>query len=511
MLDSRSRGLLNELITKLRQGEHNIEILRIVLCENPDFDPYQAFHQLCTVHTGSLIPKDIFEFLSAKGISASDTDLYLLVKQYSSELNGRMSLDDFFQLVLPSTNPTLRSIASGRCLAHRRRLSSTVEFSIAKVLESELNFQRDLEIIKAKIANQTGFSTLRAFNTLDRRSKGFISEDDLVEFCRDYGILLLEQDLDDILRRLDTEEDGVLTYNEFLDFLLPLNESKSGISSERSFSKDQTKKEIDASKLEIDKEINSQTNKSDVSDKDIGFETPIKKENLKPDVYETTREKENSSENNYKLNDVFKTQLFSVRKIEFAKQNLAILEDFSVFSLFKQIDIADNGSISLDSLRNYLEQLELSYSEVSILFKNYGRDEDTIDIDRFKILCSPRDLEYAEILLSRQGVNDFNQFTLKMIKEFFEVLIENDLEVENAKKKLQENSDFDIKEALKSMANDGNEEIVFEDFDSALRSFGIIANRNDKLAVFEQYDKYREGVVSFQDFAEFLGLAHELI
>lgn len=55
-----------------------------------------------------------------------------------------------------------------------------------------------------------------AFSACDKDAKGVLTIDDLRAFCKMNNMYPIERDLKLMFQRLDKDEDGVLTYQEFV-------------------------------------------------------------------------------------------------------------------------------------------------------------------------------------------------------------------------------------------------------------------------------------------------------
>ena len=62
------------------------------------------------------------------------------------------------------------------------------------------------------------FTTFAAYRTIDRYQEGHINISNLQEFFRAFGNYLVETEVFAIIRRVDTDGDARLSYEEFADF-----------------------------------------------------------------------------------------------------------------------------------------------------------------------------------------------------------------------------------------------------------------------------------------------------
>lgn len=224
MLNDNSQRTLSQILLRIIEGENKIEILRKCLCENYDFAPRVLFRSLCRVYSDSLLPKDFKEFLLQNGEEVSDQETYLLVRQYSSLQNGRMSEEDFSHFVLSATNETLPMLVSQRY--HVNEVKLAVKYSFLSLLKEEIRLHRETEALKVQLFQNPEFSLWKAFEFLNSGNKGFISEADVESFLRKRGKFISVNDFDSLMRRIDLEDDLVISYNEFLEAFIPLQVPK---------------------------------------------------------------------------------------------------------------------------------------------------------------------------------------------------------------------------------------------------------------------------------------------
>lgn len=70
----------------------------------------------------------------------------------------------------------------------------------------------------AGLETRADYTTFAAFRTIDRYQEGHINVSNLQEFFRAFGNYLVEQEVFAVIRRVDTDGDARLSYEEFADF-----------------------------------------------------------------------------------------------------------------------------------------------------------------------------------------------------------------------------------------------------------------------------------------------------
>ena len=206
---------LANIFMQISLHESETEKFRYSLSKNPDFDPYLAFKGMDRLDLNSLSGSEFQSFLEKFHFFCTADEAYLLVRQYDSNLNGRLSFKEFLNLILPCTNKGLKELAMSR----QGRFTEEVEFLLSKLIGQEIRFHRDLEGLRRDIILSQDFNLVSAFRMMDWRGEG-IDRNGMLGFLSKF-FRVFEYDIDAIFRRIDNDADGVIGYNEFVDCVMP--------------------------------------------------------------------------------------------------------------------------------------------------------------------------------------------------------------------------------------------------------------------------------------------------
>lgn len=86
--------LLAELLIEVSKGEREVEVFRNTLTEHYNFNVYTVYDKLCSF-TGTISSLDIKEFLKLNDVVFTEDCIYLLLRQYDSDNDGRINCSDF--------------------------------------------------------------------------------------------------------------------------------------------------------------------------------------------------------------------------------------------------------------------------------------------------------------------------------------------------------------------------------------------------------------------------------
>ena len=154
--------------------------------------------------------------------NSSESECYRLVKFFDSDEDGRLSLSDFSQIILPCEDNLLRRITQERPAIRVGRydnLPRDIELALTELLERELDLYRRQEILKGDLEVRYDYSSYAAFRAIDKYSEGNINTFNLSTFLKNNGHHASEKELLAIIRRIDTDGDAKLSYSEFADFI----------------------------------------------------------------------------------------------------------------------------------------------------------------------------------------------------------------------------------------------------------------------------------------------------
>jgi len=218
MLSFDTRRKLADTLLTISDGERQIEIVRQILCEQVEFEPYAAFRRIDRHRKSAIDATDLISFLADNKVFYTENNCRAFIKRYDLDGDNRLNFNEFLLAVLPMDNPTLRTVATQRPnydVAEDQLLAYDVEYSLAKVIDREISFYMHVDHQKANLHNCYDFNNVDGFATIDRDSTGFIDFNNLEEFFKRQGIYPNEDELVALLRRLDRDEDGRLTQKEF--------------------------------------------------------------------------------------------------------------------------------------------------------------------------------------------------------------------------------------------------------------------------------------------------------
>ena len=152
MLGYDSERKLKNFFVAVGDGERTLEFARARLCNISDFAPRAGFDRIDRDASAEITSREICNFLRDNGIyHVSDSEAHNLVMFFDNNGNGRLSFDEFIQMILPCEDNFLRNLTLDRPARYVGRydhLPRDIELALANVIEKEIDLQRTLESLK---------------------------------------------------------------------------------------------------------------------------------------------------------------------------------------------------------------------------------------------------------------------------------------------------------------------------------------------------------------------------
>ena len=90
---------------------------------------------------------------------------------------------------------------------------------LKNIIQQEIDFIKRCEVLIQDLEYQPDYTPQAAFKCLDKFGLGKAGEVDLTDFLRSLGGRLIDREVFAIIRRIDTDGDAKISYEEFCDFI----------------------------------------------------------------------------------------------------------------------------------------------------------------------------------------------------------------------------------------------------------------------------------------------------
>lgn len=225
----------NELVRAFKEQislENELEDAKNRLALQPDFNVPDAFDLLDRHLLGSLTSTELSDSLASNGIYAMSEDVFLFVKRYDRNHDGRLNYSEFQDALMPKSVSHATSLQLRRAhysilrVPRHEYFSSYTRELLWKTLRVHFSVEASAENLRRRLLVRPGFSASDAFAAVDQDRNGFITRDEFRGILREYGIFPTETEISWLIERYDRDRDGRISYTEFVEEILPKSPSR---------------------------------------------------------------------------------------------------------------------------------------------------------------------------------------------------------------------------------------------------------------------------------------------
>ena len=211
-----------QLFSFLSKLEQSVQIRKKVLNSYNEFDPAKIFKKLDTENKGHITPDNISSFLNEHNILYTEESLKLLIIFYDTDFDGVLSFEEFIPLI--QKDNILLINKKKNVNSNNDEISFNIEYCLKKIFEKELQLNQYIVIILSQINKIINENLLNVFTDISL-NKNYITQKDIMNYLDKNRIDYTENQINDIMKRLDINKDGKIEFNEF-DYLFGLTKSK---------------------------------------------------------------------------------------------------------------------------------------------------------------------------------------------------------------------------------------------------------------------------------------------
>lgn len=464
-------GQLAAMLWEAVMCEEALERRREALANRCDFAPYAAMRLLDYSLQGQLEAFDFVRYFQHYGLLCSLPEAKAIISQFDWDQDGRLSEDEFADMLLPTTNETLRSEASTRV----RSSSLTCEtlHLLKEVLEGELKYHQNVIKARETLRDCSQSDLLRALGAsegLDRQT--------LKSLFRKHQYPATEATIDTLLYRWDSQA-GKLTLRELSNGHIQPEKGEIYIQGER--------EEANCLLSPIDPLACSMlTPASDL----ISFRTSPR--NGIP---------EKASE---LLVETLLEQLTILREAERMREELALSPDFTPDAAFSLVLGPRKAPIRSEDLCFFLMEwgIQVVKEDSKLLISRYSSSP---SLSSFSALLSPQRDAYLSLLNSHpiSPKPDLSPATQQLLLDLFRLL----LHLEHRSEVLRQG--FFASLDLDSLFNQVNTEkaeyltadmVRYSQFGEFLSGYGVRGSEEELGMLLGRYDRDGDHRVSRRDF-----------
>ena len=378
-------------------------------------------------------------------------------------------------------------------------LSAETEFLICKILweinEGEINVENE----RKKLNEINNFEPFLIFKFFDVENNNFINNSNIIEFLQTKSIFIDENICNKIINFYDTENKKNLNYSEFLNLIL--NDENVLLNKINNFPTKKFNLSFDIEyylcKL-LEKEILLVKNLEKLL-----FKLKERKDFSTFDLFLILKE-----ENNFVSMNKIK-EIFFKFNINFNNEDIK--------RIYKRIDINKDGIVSFEDLQkifgndlNFNNNFNNPFTEIKYYNNNNNNNNNNSKIiflsENLHLRESPKrkkpiEKNYSNFSLN---LNNFCNSPNEILLQFFNNIIQTEIDIEKLKINLTLQSDFTIENGFKLFNINNRNFITENDFEIGLNRINLFPNNNELKLLIKKYDLNNNGFLLFSDVFDML-------
>eukprot|EP01043_Picozoa_sp_COSAG02_P030575 COSAG02_NODE_1958_length_10261_cov_16.118973_4_plen_512_part_00 len=187
-----------------RRAEKAIKIIRSVL-QSWDGQLRETFQRVDTNRSGTIDAAEFATFLRTKlHMNFDGATLGEIMSRFADENTGEITYQSFCELVMCDQS---------------ERLASSKQMQT----DAEEDAERDAEMLLRNRVRRSGTRLREIFDDVDRTGQGALSYDDLRFALHIFGVVMPEAQFDQLVRKIDVNNDQVITFQEFVNYFKHYN------------------------------------------------------------------------------------------------------------------------------------------------------------------------------------------------------------------------------------------------------------------------------------------------
>jgi len=202
--------------------EREVELAKQDLALRADYNVLDTFRLFDRKGKGMISPGEIEEAFNELGIFPNKEDLYLFIRRFDRDNDGRLRFTDFSDGFMPLQPEYYKLIKSrtplnGDLFFDPKTLFSAQTRRLLKsLLVLHLENEAVIEALRQKLNSNPQFHVRSAFEFLDSDGDGYVTLYELRVAMDKYDNYATEKELNYLISRFDKNDDSKISYAEFV-------------------------------------------------------------------------------------------------------------------------------------------------------------------------------------------------------------------------------------------------------------------------------------------------------
>ena len=206
MLTEETQKIFGNLLMIISKAENSIQITRQILSKSSNYSPNYLFSLLS--NSDQITDINLYNYLIGKNIPITQIIAKLIILFYDQNMDNILFFEEFIKII---NNNNLMNI--GFLMENNDGINQDIEFLFNKILQKEIDLCTKFISELKNLKSRNDFEIHKVFHHITNLN--FINKIDLEKFLKQNNIEFLDNDINNIMRRLDINNDGVIDLEEF--------------------------------------------------------------------------------------------------------------------------------------------------------------------------------------------------------------------------------------------------------------------------------------------------------
>ena len=203
----------------IKKYDIDIESFRSSLYSTQDFSPILLFSFLDKNLKSFIDLNDLKSFLVSENIDFDENKLRKLIHNFDKDNDFSLNLHEFTALIQSKRNKEKKEFLSN----YKSIITDEIKNEFINILQKEMELITELNEIAKEIKNSENFSTYEAFTVIVGLDK-YITKKNFGKFLNDNFMDASDDDINNIMFRIDADNDDKISYEEFKEIFYPIKE-----------------------------------------------------------------------------------------------------------------------------------------------------------------------------------------------------------------------------------------------------------------------------------------------
>ena len=218
--------LLAKYFETINTIDNSLEQIRSKLNEQNNFSSLNLFNYLDKKSKQFLTLNDFMIYLKENNIIFLEKNLRKFIHNFDKDNDFSLNYKEFLGIITPKKKDlkNIDTLPQDKVdsMSENNSISDEIKKIFGELISEELNLVEKCYELSQNIRNSKEFTTYEAFKEIVGEEK-YINVENLKNYLKNKNIDITDVEINQLMFRIDSDNDGMISYEEFKNIFLPLN------------------------------------------------------------------------------------------------------------------------------------------------------------------------------------------------------------------------------------------------------------------------------------------------